>query len=529
MLEFSSRVRFADPTYVLALFVSAMFVAASFAVSVFAPDSTVNTADIAIGYAILITLVACMMLNRGGGMSAIAFFLLGTAIFFGLGTYLSVHEPQAHNYFTSDERAHVLSKVNLINALSVFVVVLFAGILGQRPAGGVPTDTATRTLDQLRPWLPTLLFVSIPCHALAWLTFPHVEHSLLHSILRLIDFLPLFSVFVGAALFHRINSLFRLIVVSLVLFYFAEGLLSLSKRTMLSPILVMGTGLWIGGYYRRVAATIFATAVAAYMLVLTAIVPLGRAHPLYHPWHNTIGERAQVVSETVANLPEIDHAHRRDKALARLSPTQFSATFVLSYDLGARGHSLEQASYVLIPRIFWSEKPLITPGRDFDSYWRGSEATSGLGIGYPAEAYWNHGWAGVVIVSAYLGLIVGWFTQRWYAFQRYGLSHVGIFVFGSWIMRNLLIVESNIVGTFFGGMIKLAVLILLLDATVRLLRSLPHFVDQLDAIAHPALVWPAPPRGIATWVRNRIDLMRFYSEARHMRFRSRPRQAALAE
>lgn len=525
MIEFSLRLRFADPTYFQALAVSALYLAASVIVAVASPSSTVGTADVAIGYAILISIVACRMLNRGGGMSALPFFLLGTAIFFGLGTFLAVHEPQAHNHFTSDERAYTLWKVNLVNALSVFVIVVFAGFQGQRPAGKLRDDTAARTLGQIRPWLPMLLVVSIPCHALAWITFPHVEDSLLHSILRLVDFLPLFTTFVGAALFHRISTLQRILVLIIVVLYFCEGMLSLSKRTMLSPVLVMGTGLWIGGHYRKAAGLLFAAGVAAYFLLLTAIVPLGRGHVLYHNWKNTIAERAVIVGETVSNLHRIDHDHRRRKALARLSPTQFAASFILAHDLGASGDSLAQAPYVLIPRIVWSDKPLITPGNDFDTIWRGTESTSGLGITYSAEAYWNFGWAGVLVVSAYMGLMIGWFSGRWYKFQQHGLSHVGIFVFGPWAIRNLLLVESNVVGTFFGGMIKLAVLILALDLVIRLWRSVPLFVDRLDAIVHPALVSSGSRRGVIAWVGGRIDLMRFRSEARGMKFRFHTRKA----
>ena len=528
MLDVSNRLKTSDPEYFYALCVSALFLSASLVIVSFSPESRIGSADVAISYAVLITWVSCRMMNRPGGTSALPFFLLGTAIFFGMGTYIAVHEPQAHNFFTIDEQEHLLSKVNLVNALSVFVIVLFAGIQGRRPAGGVPAHTAAKTLELFLPWLPGLLLLALPSHALAWITFPHVESNLLHSILRLIDFFTLFAVFIGAALFHRVRPVLRAIILMLVVLYFLEGMLSLSKRTMLSPILVLGSGFWIGGYYRRAAGLMFVTGVAAYFLLLTAIVPLGRGHALYHPFKNTVSERTQIVSEVLADLPNIDHSHRRDKAFSRLSPTQFSASFILSYDLGARGESLSQASYVLIPRIFWSDKPPITPGKHFDSIWRGAESTSGLGITYSAEAYWNYGWAGVVVVSIYMGLMIGWFSGRWYKYQRYGVAYIGVFIFHPWASRNLLLVESSVVGTFFGGMIKLAVLILLLDVTIRVLRALPLFADRLDAMVHPALVSPGPAPGMLAWVHRRIDLMRFYAEARRITFRFQSRKAVPA-
>lgn len=136
---------------------------------------------------------------------------------------------------------------------------------------------------------------------------------------------------------------------------------------------------------------------------------------------------------------------------------------------------------VLVPRILWPEKPIINPGKHFDSVWRDIDFFTALAIGFPAEAYWNQGWLGVIAVSTYIGLMCGWFSWKWFQFRRYGWVHGGIFVMSPLIVKSALWVETNIVGSYIGGWVKFALAVLAIDFLIRALKFLGARVqDSLD-------------------------------------------------
>ena len=122
---------------------------------------------------------------------------------------------------------------------------------------------------------------------------------------------------------------------------------------------------------------------------------------------------------------------------------------------------------MLIPRILWPDKPLIAPGSEFDTIFRGYIAQSSLAIGFIAEAYWNLGWLGVLLISAMIGLEIGWFTRRWHLFCQEGWSYSGIFFMGPLVLQQSLWVETNIVGGYVGGMVKLMLFVLAVDIAMR--------------------------------------------------------------
>ena len=78
---------------------------------------------------------------------------------------------------------------------------------------------------------------------------------------------------------------------------------------------------------------------------------------------------------------------------------------------------------------------------------------------FSAEAYWNYGWHGVIIVSLILGLCLDWFTRQWHtAASGQDLSFYLVALSVCIWAAN---VESWIVGSYFGEFIIVLVLLIM--------------------------------------------------------------------
>jgi len=97
--------------------------------------------------------------------------------------------------------------------------------------------------------------------------------------------------------------------------------------------------------------------------------------------------------------------------LSRLSYVNADAFVVDRYDAGIPGNTLYNAAAVLVPRVLWPDKPIITQlGTDLNLLVFRQEGSS-LGVGHFAEAYWNFGWWGIAPFMAVLALILTVFTR----------------------------------------------------------------------------------------------------------------------
>ena len=460
-------------SYGVALCVTGLFLTASL-MSLGAPRiEPITSGLIALGYGVSAWIAAALLIRGGGILAALPFFLIGTGLFFGFGTFIAVIEPASANHFTYDQQVVLLPKVNSVNALAVFVAVLAAGPLCARlPAGAESGAGAAGATDAIAPLVPTLLVLALPVHAIDWVLFPALENPELNGILDMLVTVPVFAIFVGGVFWQRLGASERLMVAVLFTLVLAEGVLSLAKITAIMAFMSLGLGLWLGGRYRLIGVGVVLSAAVLYFQVLSPVVGFGRSHAVYDPLNNSISQRAQILVETYTAMPELESDAESSYAIARFSPTQFSAYFVASYDDGFAGETLEDAAVVLVPRLLWDNKPVIAPGRSFDGAWRGVEMFSSLAIGFPSEAYWNLGWIGVALVSAYIGMMLGWFSRKWFLFQARGIEHLGIFVMGAMVVRGAIWVETNIVGSYIGGWIKFAIMIMAIDMAIRLARTL---------------------------------------------------------
>jgi hypothetical protein len=147
---------------------------------------------------------------------------------------------------------------------------------------------------------------------------------------------------------------------------------------------------------------------------LVPIVSVGRAE-LWERYGShgeaNFTERLAIVSRaiTVARYePTASHG------MTRLSYTNQATFAVHEYDSLRPGASFVNVLAVFVPRALWPDKPIITQmANEFNASATGN-LNSASSPGLFAEAYWNFGWPGVVLVMPALGIILA-------AFSRYAL------------------------------------------------------------------------------------------------------------
>jgi hypothetical protein len=205
---------------------------------------------------------------------------------------------------------------------------------------------------------------------------------------------------------HALDKQVRLLwlALPLVLFDALMGVLALNKSEAIMPLLFAFLGMMQQRWSLR-RVVIGATAIIAFYLAITPLTNYGRAQL----W----GRGADVIPlMTSASIlqgytgeEDTRVADEYQSEYARLTYSTAGSFAISQYDQGLPGETLGNAGVVLIPRIFYPEKPEITAlGREFNQAVTGSDR-SASSPGIPAEAYWNYGWLGVLAAGAAAGLV----------------------------------------------------------------------------------------------------------------------------
>ena len=136
-------------------------------------------------------------------------------------------------------------------------------------------------------------------------------------------------------------------------------------------------------------------------------------------------------------------AEQLQTALSRTSYVN-AATMVIAWrDDGQPGNTLEHAFAAFVPRLLWSEKPVLTAsGTELYLAATGRQGTS-ISPGLFAEAYWNFGWLGLPLLMMPFGIILGFLSQcsvramvceRWIYLPAVLMSiHIGLRVDGHYV------------------------------------------------------------------------------------------------
>lgn len=429
-------------------------------------------------------LIFALMVQSGAALAPVAWFVLGAGIYFGLGSVaggLRVH-PYSVQIFGADTL--YLTRVNLLNACSVLIVVGVA-IAFDRWRGSSrrsQSEVSVGSDGLLQQAFPYVLAIAAAGICLKFVFFPVAESLLLRSVMgKVYLVIPACFLLLGM-LWRRI--VWQLKAVALILFALEvfNGLVAFSKYQVIYAMLAFLMGMWM---VRTSWKSMFLT-MAGLVLVFSVINPLitfGRAHLDYDPQKNSLATRMEIlwgassamldpddvfltVSDgrvTQMNLTEMSRPEERARAMGRrFEVASIQGYLINEYNIGRPGNTLSNFWVTFIPRMLWQQKPVITNlGGELNAkYYNDPRQTiSALAPTYSAEAYWNYGPSGVALVSVLLGLTIGWLTH--YSFLAVLGARPEYFIIAFSAAIWACFVESWLVSGYLGEFVIFVVLLII--------------------------------------------------------------------
>lgn len=450
-----------------------------------------------------------LMVRSGGDLAAITWFVLGSGVYFGMGAVAGGLHVHPHSDYLFGDATLYIVRVNLLNACSVLIVLAtaypLANMRGQKASQhDMSLANIECTLQRILPYIVAISAVGV---GLKYVLFPVAESLLLRSMAAKI-YLIIPSCFLLLGLLWRSTGWhLKLIAGSVFLLEILNGLIVLTKYQVISAMLALAIGLWLT---RRSVTFVLTTlvVVASVFAVINPLVTLGRAHIDYDADKNTVATRLVNLADAV-NAYYLDNGRQEDASVRskkfnrdysekftkdlirgmttsearlralgrRFDVASIQGYLVNEYNNGRPGNSLVDFWAVLIPRVLWSEKPIVTRfGGELNAQYyyvpgqTSSQTSSSAAPSYSGEAYWNYGLPGVVLVSILLGLGIGWFTRCWQSAMAGKEPAFLLIAFPAAIWAST--VESWVVATYLGEFIIFVVILLSARAFFVLLQLL---------------------------------------------------------
>ena len=414
---------------------------------------------------------SALLFRAGEGLVAIGFFVLGASLTFGAGTLYGVVAPQddiTRLLFSEDQQERLLATINFVNATSVFCVLICAWPMMRFRATNATMTSAIRSVVQdLSPYKTALIAASIVSVVLQILTFPQASNLLLRGVMNVTGRIPLIIILMIFARWSRENAADKLIAIVITLALVLLGIISTSKTAALLPLIAVIAGLWLGGGTRRLALLLTAIGAVLYFMVLAPLTTAARLNTTYG--NGLIGLNAGLQNIVQAGQGLAPSSQKNQNVLSRFSSAPYQGYLIAQYQSGNRGHSLDDFWVALVPRILWPDKPNVTRfgGKLYGQLNQTTAVSSQLAPTYSAEAYWNHGWVGLIAVSSLIGLQLGWLSQKWLDLVSGRSSRPGVLLLAVPIAFHGLWVETWIAATYIGGFVTLFVLITAVDAVMQ--------------------------------------------------------------
>jgi hypothetical protein len=441
------------------------------AVFVLLPDVTdlLNTwAPISLAVCCLAGIAYLVCTNGLWLWSPLVSALAAIAVYHGLGPLLHIFgDPAAIAYVNQFAmvEGEDLARTNLLNlwstaALLIVFTVCFhiCGSVRFRIApsslsGSARSTVAVVTWGIVGLALPLKYLVVLP-YFLGWMEPDFV----LPGFVVLLGNLSLLSLFLLLYYAWTYNALLYIPATFILLLEIATGLLYFNKTEVISALGIGFLGLYFAKPSKNVAIGAVTAIVTVYLMV-TPIVSKGRFYLGAN--RTSISERFDALQAAWnGNGDEVTGAHVQGW-WSRLCYANAQAYCMRAYDAGLTGNTFELILPAIIPRVLWADKPIMTPGFEFNQLVTGNHRSSSA-PGVFAEAYWNAGWLGVVLTCAYLGILLNAFTRI--AFRHVALRDLRWLPFG---MGGLLMgatINDWFASTYVGGALTYVLYLILIKA-----------------------------------------------------------------
>jgi hypothetical protein len=347
--------------------------------------------------------------------SPLPWFLGVCAIYYGFG-------PLLYHFGTPESVSYVdgfypvgendLLRTNMLNAAGITLVLLgyqvgMAFIPKQRAA-----YSTIFNITEMKRLLFGLLVIGIPVKYLFLVPYRLglLNYVLPGSILYLSIFTSL-SIIVLFFMVHNGANNYRILLYLLIATELVTGLMSFSKLEVVVVLIVILFGIFLCRPRMNVFIAGSALIGLIYIVFLTPFINYGRLAL-------RLGGTSSIVELTTSihdytqleGLDVLGSVPNVQNWWIRLNYANSQVFAMNSYDSGNPGDTYSLIPFTVVPRILYPEKPIMTPGPQFNELVTGSDASSS-GAGLFGEAYWNGGWLCVILSCLYVGIVYAIFTS----------------------------------------------------------------------------------------------------------------------
>jgi hypothetical protein len=295
-----------------------------------------------------------------------------------------------------------------MNLVGLSILLSVAGLLpGKMVESAVaPID---RVVDRIHPKTAFWLFALIGGYSAVTVFVLDMSGTdeVVSGTVRTLSQVILIAILIGAMYRGRgrrtlhILSLLAATAVSLL------GLMSFNKSAVLQPWMVYLFGFYLGRPTAKWIGLIVILLVAA-LIALTR--PIGDARSMLGNSVIDLRSRAAILESALTPRSDSELSDMGGTAWIRLCYVVPQVAAVSFYEAGLGGDDAELLAWVLVPRVLFPNKPIITrSGTDFNFKITGSD-TSSTGMGIFISGYYNWGWLGLIAVSTAAGLILAIFA-----------------------------------------------------------------------------------------------------------------------
>jgi hypothetical protein len=440
----------------------------------------------------ILTLFGCLYVaaslarhNSAAVWSPVPWFLIACAAYYGFGPLSYYYAtPETVSFmqldFPLDERQILFT--NLLNSIGIGAVavgvLVMEHVILPHQVPCPPTDSNQETVVAL--WL----FLTIGACVKYLFTLPHalglLPYVLPGSIQHLAGLLN-GAIILSIRSVHQGRRHYRWVLYPLLASEFVSGLMTFSKTELLTTALATVLGIYL---CRQSVRVLLASGIAVVVLYVTVLAPfvifarnnfssLGVTEVA--DLQTTVEAYSRVGDEVQAlTMPEVQIWW------ARLNYAPDQGFAMDAYERGMIGQTVNLLPYIFVPRLLYPEKPSMNSGREFTELITGQEATSSTALGLFGETYWNGGWLLVLVVCIYVGMLFAVFT-RFSAHVVAGERFLFVPIVFSGIMTGLF-PDGWVVSTFFGGVLEIFVLYLILSVVRVWALVRPMTTTQLTTI-----------------------------------------------
>lgn len=349
--------------------------------------------------------------------TALMWFRLSTAVYFGIGTYAvfimndasRLYIESFYQFFDAD-----IYKMNLVVTLSVAVVLLFARFVilaVDRNGGGRRMDDASSDdayWQRLRS--VGLLFIVVGQTISYGLKIPQhfgwTSGDWPGSILQFSDCTLVGIFMLTLWTLSRAPRLMPLLILLVGVELLMELLMFNKSGILKTLIMFLLAFLWRKLTIAR--AVVAAVAAIGLYVAVTPVVTNARSELGLKYGQRPAGflDRLQILT-SYGSASTFSNKGETQDSLLRISYVNAATLVIREYDMGMPANWPELLPAVFVPRFLWPEKPIITDvGLDIYEIGTGRRNSSS-GAGIFADAYWAMGWWGVLVYMAACGLIMG--------------------------------------------------------------------------------------------------------------------------